>query len=104
MKIKKGDSVIVISGADKGKKSKVLRAFPKLNKIIVEGVNKKKKHQKPNRSDQKGQIIEKTMPINVSNVMLIDPTSGKPTRVGRKLIGEKSVRFAKQSGATIDTK
>ena len=101
MKIKKGDNVKVISGKDKGKTGKVLRAFPKLNLVIVDGVNKKQKHARPTRSDQKGQKVEKTLPINVSNVMLMDPASGKPTRIGRKLVGDKMVRIARSSGATL---
>lgn len=71
MKIKKDDKVKIITGKDKGKTGKVLRAFPKLDQIIVEGVNIKKKHQKPTKSNQKGQIIDKTMPIHVSNAKKI---------------------------------
>lgn len=71
MKIKKDDKVKIITGKDKGKTGRVLRAFPKLDQIIVEGVNVKKKHQKPTKSNQKGQIIDKTMPIHVSNAKKI---------------------------------
>ena len=70
MKIKKDDSVIVITGKDKGKKGKVTRAFPKENKVIVEGINVRKKHQRARRQGSKGQIVEMAMPINVSNVKL----------------------------------
>ncbi len=101
MKIKKEDKVIVIAGKDKGKTGKVLKAFPAENKVIVEGVNIKKKHQKATRSGQKGQIIDKTYPIDVSNVMLADQKSGKPTRIGKKLVGDKFVRVAKKSGTVI---
>jgi large subunit ribosomal protein L24 len=101
MKIKKGDNIIVITGKDKGKTGKVLRALPALNMVIVDGVNKRKKHQRPSRSNQKGQVVEKMMPVNVSNVMIVDPTSGKPTRVGKKLVGDKMVRISRKSGATL---
>lgn len=68
MHVKKGDTVVVIAGADKGKRAAVLRAFPKKNLVLVEGVNVKKKHQRPSRTNQRGQIVEKAMPIHVSNV------------------------------------
>jgi len=70
MHVKKGDNVIVLTGRDKGKKGKVLKSFPKLNRVLVEGVNKVKKHQRPRKSGEKGQIIEVAMPIQVSNVKL----------------------------------
>ena len=101
MKIQKDDKVIIISGKDKGKTSKVLKAFPAEGKVIVEGVNIRKKHQKPTKGGQKGQILDKTFPIDVSNVMLVDPKGGKPTRVGKKKVGEKYVRVAKKSGSII---
>ena len=101
MNIKKGDTVMVIAGADKGKSGKVLKSFPALSRVVVEGVNKHKKHQRPTRSDQKGQVIEKTLPIHASNVMVVDPADGKPTRVGHKLEGEVRIRFAKRSGSTL---
>lgn len=101
MKIKKDDKVIVITGKDKGKTGKVLKAFPAENKVIVDGINMKKKTQKPTKSGQKGQIIEKVFPIEVSNVMLIDPKTNKRTRIGKKLVGDKYVRIAKKSGTTL---
>jgi large subunit ribosomal protein L24 len=101
MRIKKDDKVIVMSGKDKGKTGKILRALPRENKVVVEGVNIKKKHQKPTRGGQKGQIIDKTFPVDVSNVMIIDPKTNKPTRIGKKLVGDKWVRVAKKSGTTI---
>ena len=101
MKIKKGDNVIVIAGKDKGKSGKVVRAFPKEGRVIVSGVNVKKKHQKPGGKVKKGQIIEKEMPMEASNVMIADPKSGKPTRVGFKSEGGKKVRIAKKSGTVI---
>jgi len=103
MKIKKGDNVIVLAGKDKGKKSKVLVALPEINKVIVEGVNVSKKHQKGGRGSKskKGEVIEKTMPIHVSNVAIIDPKDSKATRVGYKIVDGKKIRIAKRSGQKI---
>jgi large subunit ribosomal protein L24 len=99
MKIKKNDNVIVITGKDKGKTAKVLKAMPKDNLIIVEGVNMKKKHERARKTNSKGQIIEKAMPIHVSNVMLLEGKKG--VRVGKKLIGEKMVRISRKTGKEI---
>ncbi len=99
MKIKKGDNIIVVAGKDKGKTGKVLLAFPKMNKVLVEGINQSKKHQKPRKSGEKGQIIDKAMPIHVSNVMVND--GGKRVHVGKKLIGDKMVRINKKTGREI---
>ncbi len=101
MKIRKDDKVIVIAGKDKGKTGKVLKAMPKEDKVVVEGVNMKKKHQRATRGGQKGQIIDKVFPIHVSNVMLLDPKNSKPTRVGKTLVKDKYVRVAKKSGSVI---
>lgn len=101
MKIKKNDNVIVIAGKDKGKTGKVTKALPERDMVIVAGVNMKKKHQRPQKSGQKGQIIEKTMPIHISNVMIADPSTGKRSRIGMKLVGEKYVRISKKSGKEI---
>ncbi|MFM2374051.1 MAG: hypothetical protein RLZZ234_46 [Candidatus Parcubacteria bacterium] len=98
MKIKKGDTVIVTTGKDRGKSGTVLRAFPKDMKVIVEGMNIVKKHRKGSKSGSKGQIIEISMPLQVANVALKDPKGGKPTRVGYKIEGGKKVRIAKKSG------
>ncbi len=100
MNIKKGDNVIVITGKDKGKTGKVEKAFPALLTVIVAGVNKHKKHQRARKNGEKGQVIEKSFPMNVSNVMLVDK-GGKGTRVGYKMVGEKKVRIAKGSGTEI---
>lgn len=102
MHIKKGDNIIVISGADKGKTGKVVKAFPAKNQVVIEGVNVRKKHQKPKRSNQKGQTVDKTFPVHASNVAIADPSSGKASRVGKKLVGESFVRIARKSGATLD--
>lgn len=101
MKIKKNDTVYIRSGKDKGKTGKVLRAFPKDSKVLVEGVNIKKTNQKARRSGDKGQIIDKAYPIPVSAVSLIDPKTKKPTRVGMKMVGNKMTRVSKKSGAEI---
>ena len=102
MRIKKGDKVKVIAGAYKGTVAEVKQAFPREGKVIVEGVNMVKKHMKPTQANPDGGIIEKEAPIHVSNLMLIDPKSGKPTKVGRKLNAKgKLVRFAKKSGEEI---
>jgi len=86
MRIRKNDSVMVIAGNDKGKTGKVLKVFPKVSKIIVEGINVKKRHTKPNQRTPQGGILEKEAPVHVSNVMLLDPKSGKPTRIGSQII------------------
>jgi large subunit ribosomal protein L24 len=99
MKIKKGDTVIVTTGKDRGKSGTVLRAFPRDAKVLVEGVNIVKKHKRANRESTAGQIVEITMPIDVSNVSLKDPKGGKATRVGYKIEGGKKVRIAKKSGS-----
>jgi large subunit ribosomal protein L24 len=98
MKIKKGDTVIIISGKDRGKTGKVLRAFPKEGRIIVEGVNLRKKHVRPRRAGEKGQIIALPVSIDASNVKLICQNCGKPTRVGYKIEGEKKYRICKKCG------
>ncbi|HZJ89091.1 MAG TPA: 50S ribosomal protein L24 [Bacilli bacterium] len=101
MHIKKGDKVIVITGADKGKTGIVQRAYPKLQKVVVEGVNVKKKHRKPTQNNPEGSILEVYAPIHVSNVALIDPKTKKPTRVGVRIEKGQKVRYAKKSGETI---
>lgn len=101
MLIKKGDKVIVITGADKGKTGIVQRAYPKLEKVVVEGVNVKKKHKKPTQSNPEGSILEVYAPIHISNVALIDPKTKKATRVGIKEVKGKKVRYAKKSGEVI---
>lgn len=101
MLIKKGDKVIVISGADKGKTGVVQRAYPKLEKVVVEGINVKKKHRKPTQQNPEGAILDIYAPIHVSNVSLIDPKTKKATRVGIKEVKGKKVRYAKKSGELI---
>ncbi|MFD0769101.1 50S ribosomal protein L24 [Bacillus sp. CGMCC 1.60114] len=102
MHVKKGDKVQVISGKDKGKQGVILAAFPKENRVIVEGVNIVKKHSKPSQLNPQGGIITKEAAIHVSNVMPLDPKTGVPTRVGYKVEDGKKVRVAKKSGELLD--
>ena len=101
MKIKKGDQVIVITGRDKGKTGDVMKVMPKENTVLVSGINLVKRHTKPTQ-ESAGGIISKEKPIHVSNVALIDPKSGKATRVGIKMDKDGlKVRIAKKSGEVI---
>jgi large subunit ribosomal protein L24 len=102
MHVKKGDKVMVISGKDKGKTGVILAAFPKQSRVLVEGVNIVKKHAKPSQVNPQGGIISHEAPVHVSNVMPIDPKSGKPTRVGYQTVDGKKVRVAKISGEILD--
>ncbi|EOG9525829.1 50S ribosomal protein L24 [Listeria monocytogenes] len=102
MHVKKGDKVKVITGKDKGKSGKVLAAFPKKDRVLIEGINMVKKHTKPSNINPQGGILNVEAPIHVSNVMLIDPKTGEPTRVGYEVKGDKKVRVAKKSGEVID--
>ena len=111
MHVKSKDTVIVISGKDKGKKGKVSAAFPKLNRVTVEGVNVVTKHQKARNQMQPGGIIHKEMPIDASNVMLVCPKCGKPARVSHKVtqtaddngkMHRSMIRVCKKCGAEID--
>ena len=102
MKLRKGDSVVVVYGKDKGKQAVIQRAFPHVNKVVIEGVNLRKKHVKPNQSNSEGQIVQIYAPIDASNVMLLDPKSKKPTRVGFKVVNGKKVRYAKDSGTVLE--
>ncbi|NQV00526.1 MAG: 50S ribosomal protein L24 [Parcubacteria group bacterium] len=96
MKIKKGDTILVTTGKDKGKKGKVLSVFPSKNKIVVEGVNITKKHRRPKQEREKGQIIEVVRPIDASNVKLICPKCSKAARVGYKIVEKKKYRICKK--------
>ncbi len=102
LKIRKGDRVVVITGRDKGKRGEVLKAFPKENRVIVQGVNLVKRHQRQS-TQQEGGIIEKEAPIHVSNIAHIDPKTDKPTRVGCRILEDgRKVRVALRSGEVID--
>lgn len=101
LKIKKGDRVVVLTGRDKGKRGEVISVRPKENRALVRGVNMVRRHQRQTAS-QEGGIISKEAPIQISNIALEDPTDGKPTRVGFKLLEDgRKVRFAKRSGEVI---
>ncbi|OFI47451.1 50S ribosomal protein L24 [Floricoccus tropicus] len=101
MFVKTGDNVKVIAGKDKGKTGKVIKALPKVNKVVVEGVAIMKKHQKPNNENPNGAILELEAPINASNVQVLDK-NGVAGRVGYKVEGDKKVRYNKKSGEILD--
>jgi large subunit ribosomal protein L24 len=101
MKIKKGDRVVVLSGKDRGKEGTVLVALPTEGKVIVEGVATAKRHRKARSATDTGGIIDKNMPIPVSNVAVVSPKDGKPTRVGFKFADGKKVRICKRTGAEL---
>ena len=102
MKILKGDRVVVLSGKDRGVEGVVERAIPDKGTVIVEGINVAKKHQAPTRQDQQGGIIDKAMPINVSNVAVVSPKDGKATRVGYKVLEDGTkVRICRRTGAEL---
>ena len=100
IKLKKGDEVVVLAGKDKGKKGKIIKILPKKNKAIVSDINKSKKNQKPD-NNQPGGIIDKEMPIHISNLSFFDSASNKGVRIGYKVIKEKKVRINKLSGKEI---
>jgi len=102
LKIKKGDEVVVVSGRDAGIKGNVLKVMPKERRALVEGVNRVKRHTRAS-STNPGGIVEKELPIHISNLSLVDPKTGKPTRVGYRMLEDgRKVRFAKRSGEIID--
>ena len=102
MKIIKGDRVVVLAGKDKGAEGVVEKAIPETGKVIVEGVNVARKHQAPTRADQQGGIIDKAMPIDVSNVAVVSPKDGKATRVGFKILDDGTkVRICRRTGEEI---
>ena len=100
-KIRKGDKVVVLTGKDKGRTGEVVQVMPKEDRAVVRGVNMVKRHQRQTQSQEAG-IINKEASIHLSNIAIADPKDGKPTRVGFKVEGDKKVRVAKRSGATID--
>ncbi|MEI6316145.1 MAG: 50S ribosomal protein L24 [bacterium] len=101
MNIKKGDNVIILKGKDKGKKGKVLSVFVKENRVLVEGLNMKKRHMRARKGGEKGQMIDMAHPIARASVSLLDPKSGTATRLGSKVVNGKKVRIAKKSGQEI---
>ena len=101
MKIKKGDQVLIISGKNKGKKGKILKALPREEKVVVEGINIRKKHLRGRRMGEKGQIIELPLPIHIANVQLVCPKCGKTARVGYKIVEAKKYRICKKCQGEI---
>jgi large subunit ribosomal protein L24 len=102
LKIKKGDNVVVITGRDKGKQGEVLRVFPTESRLVVQGVHIARRHTKQSMGNPGG-IVEKELTIHISNVAHLDPASGKPTRVGYKILeGGRKVRVARRSGEVLD--
>jgi large subunit ribosomal protein L24 len=102
LKLKKGDKVVVLTGRDKGKSGEIVKALPRQNRVVVQGVNVIKRHQRPSAAGNGG-IIEKEASIHVSNVAYLDPKDNKPTRIGFRVLEDgKKVRFARRSGETID--
>ena len=101
--VRKGDTVIVVAGKERGKRGRVLRVIPERNRVVVERINMIKKHQRPTQKLRQGGIIEREGPIHLSNVMLVDPQTDKPTRVGvRSLADGRKARVARRSGEFID--
>ena len=100
--VKKGDNVTILSGKDKGKQGKIISAMPKEGKVIVEGVNKVKRHSKPSPKVPNGGIISKEMPLHVCKVQLICPACNKPTRIAHKDVNGKNARVCKKCGEVID--
>ena len=101
MNLVKGDTVIVIAGRDKGKIGVIQKVIPEQNRVVVENINLRKKHKKPTQANPEGGIVEIYAPIHASNVMLLDPKTKKPTRIGHKVVKGKKVRVAKKSGTTL---
>jgi len=101
--VKRGDTVLVIAGKDRGKKGKVLRVFPAKSTVLVEGVNIVKKHMRPTPELQQGGIIDREAPLHASNVQLICSRCGKPARTGNKMLADgRAVRYCKKCGETLD--
>ena len=101
MDLRKGDKVIVIAGRDKGKSGVIQKVIPEQNRVVVEGINVRKKHQKPTQANPEGSIVEVYAPIDASNVMIEDPKTKKPSRIGHKEVKGQKVRFAKKSGTVL---
>ncbi len=101
MKIRKGDNVKVISGKDRGKKGVVLRAMPTTGKIVIEGLNMYKKHSRPQKQGEKGQLVDVVRPFSAAKVMLICPSCKEPTRVGSRMEGTRKARYCKKCKSII---
>jgi large subunit ribosomal protein L24 len=101
MKVKKGDTVLIIAGKDKGRTGKILKSLPKEGGILIEGINLKKKHVKPKRQGEKGQVVDIPSVFNVSNIKIICPKCGKASRTGFKIEKDKKFRICKKCGMEI---
>lgn len=101
MKIKKGDNVMVIAGKNRGGSGKVLHALPKTEQLVIDGLNMRKRHVRPRRSGQKGEIIQKPAPLHISNVKIICSKCSQPTRIGYKITDTAKIRICKKCGADI---
>lgn len=101
MKIKKGDKVQIMAGKDRGKQGEVFSVLPETEKVLVKGANMMKRHVKARRDGEKGERIEKESPIHISNVMLVCPHTGKPTRIGYKIEGGEKIRMSKRANKAI---
>ena len=101
-KIKKGDRVVVLTGKDKGRQGNVLKVMPKEQRVVVEGLNMVQRHTRPTQGDPQGGIKHKEAALHISNVALVDPKTGGPTKVGFRVEDGKKVRFAKKSGEVIN--
>ncbi|MBP6929478.1 MAG: 50S ribosomal protein L24 [Candidatus Moranbacteria bacterium] len=101
MKIKKGDKVQVMAGKDRGKQGEVLLVLPEAEKVVVKGANMMKRHVRARRDGEKGERIEKEAPIHVSNVMVVCPHTGKPTRIGYKVEGGEKIRMSKRANKAL---
>ncbi|MFU8813116.1 MAG: 50S ribosomal protein L24 [Balneolaceae bacterium] len=106
LNIKKGDEVLVIAGNDKGTRGRVIAAYPQRERVLVEGINMRTHHDKPSQDNPQGGRVKREAPVHVSNVMVIDPTTDEPSRIGRKRVEEEGggrwVRYAKTSGEILD--
>ncbi len=102
--VRKNDSVIVVTGKDRGKKGRVLKVFPKQNRVVIEGVNFIKRHTRPNpRANIKGGIVEREASVHASNVQIVCPECGAPTRIGRQLLGDgRKVRICRKCDGAVD--
>ncbi len=101
MKVKKGDNVLIIAGKDKGRTGKITRAYPKELKVLIEGINLKKKHVRPKREGEKGQVVEIPSPLDISDVKIVCPKCGKVARTGYKLEKDKKFRICKKCDQEI---
>lgn len=103
MHVRKDDLVVVTAGRDKGKQGRVLKVYPETTRVLVEGVNRVKRHTKPTPRNRTGGIIEREQPIHASNVMIVDPKTDRPTRVRKEVRNDEKVRIAVKSGALVSS-